>query len=208
MSYVSENKAAGWPDSLLNAAWSGIIQRPKELSADIHETVEIVVDMLKKREQSVIRMRFRDGLTLEECGIEMDLTHERVRQIEMQAVQRLREPKLNMILSLGISRHTEVMKTIRMENEREWGRMFRNAEKAIARLSEEGFDPTIDCLGLSHSVSSRLRRGGVSTLEELCSKTFSDLYRINGFGSNSANEVKAALDMYGLRLQPDPRHPW
>lgn len=55
------------------------------------------------REREVMRMRYGigtdDDLTLEEVGRRLDLSRERVREIETQAVRKLREPA-----SLGVLR--------------------------------------------------------------------------------------------------------
>jgi len=60
------------------------------------EQIEHVLASLDKREQRVLRLRFGldDGhaRTLEEVGREFGLTRERIRQIEVQALRKLRHP--------------------------------------------------------------------------------------------------------------------
>jgi RNA polymerase primary sigma factor len=63
------------------------------------ETNAILSDVMKKlepREEKIIRMRFGIGhekeYTLEEVGASLNLTRERVRQLENKAVQKLRSP--------------------------------------------------------------------------------------------------------------------
>lgn len=62
-----------------------------------HEQVKKVLDgvvsTLTPREQDVLRMLFEDELTLDECGALMDVTRERVRQIEQKALRKLRSPE-------------------------------------------------------------------------------------------------------------------
>ena len=50
------------------------------------------VSTLTQREQDVIRMRFEDDLTFDECGKQMGVTMERVRQIEAKALRKMRHP--------------------------------------------------------------------------------------------------------------------
>jgi DNA-directed RNA polymerase specialized sigma subunit len=55
------------------------------------------LETLTPREQKLIEMRYGLGeyssiLTLEECGKELDITRERVRQIEIRALRKLRAP--------------------------------------------------------------------------------------------------------------------
>ena len=62
----------------------------------MREEVEELLTILKERERSVLRLRFglADGRsrTLEEIGRQFHLTRERIRQIEENALHKLREP--------------------------------------------------------------------------------------------------------------------
>ena len=53
--------------------------------------VMYAVQQLTRREQQVIAMRFLRDMTLEECGVCLDVTRERIRQIEAKALRRLRQ---------------------------------------------------------------------------------------------------------------------
>lgn len=56
---------------------------------------------LKPREQEVLRMRFEDDLTLDECANRLDVTPGRVRQIEAKALRKMRHPaRVGMIVDL------------------------------------------------------------------------------------------------------------
>jgi RNA polymerase primary sigma factor len=63
----------------------------------LQEEVQTVLSTLSPREQEVVKMRFGlDGgysLTLEEIGLYLDVTRERVRQIESKALRRFRHPR-------------------------------------------------------------------------------------------------------------------
>lgn len=52
--------------------------------------VMYAVQQLTRREQQVIAMRFLRDMTLEECGVCLDVTRERIRQIEARALRRLK----------------------------------------------------------------------------------------------------------------------
>ncbi len=66
------------------------------MQGDIKKNIEKALSSLTEREQSVIRRRFGLGEdtphTLEEVGNEFDVTRERVRQIEVKAIRKLRHP--------------------------------------------------------------------------------------------------------------------
>ena len=64
--------------------------------SDLSKKIETVLSTLSPREESIIRMRFGVGedrdYTLEEIGEGLDVTRERIRQIEAKALSRLRHP--------------------------------------------------------------------------------------------------------------------
>jgi RNA polymerase primary sigma factor len=66
------------------------------MQGDIKKNIEKALSSLTERERSVIRRRFGLGEdtphTLEEVGSEFDVTRERVRQIEVKAIRKLRHP--------------------------------------------------------------------------------------------------------------------
>ena len=66
------------------------------LKAITNEDIDAVLHTLTPREEAVIRLRFglKDGRchTLEEVGMEFDVTRERIRQIEAKALRKLRHP--------------------------------------------------------------------------------------------------------------------
>lgn len=71
-------------------------------SLDLSESVERVLSDLLPREAEILRLRFglKDGVpqTLEQVGKVMGLSRERIRQIERQALRRLRQPQFAALL--------------------------------------------------------------------------------------------------------------
>jgi RNA polymerase primary sigma factor len=69
------------------------------MNDDLNEQIDEVLGQLNEREQAVIRMRFglledMSDRTLEEIGKELNVTRERVRQIESSAIKKLKHPKV------------------------------------------------------------------------------------------------------------------
>jgi RNA polymerase primary sigma factor len=62
----------------------------------MRDVVKDVLDSLTPREAKVLRMRFGVGMstdhTLEEVGKQFNVTRERIRQIETQALRKMRHP--------------------------------------------------------------------------------------------------------------------
>ena len=66
---------------------------------DLLTQIDQILGQLNEREQAVVRMRFgllgdRSDRTLEEIGNELNVTRERVRQIESSAIKKLKHPKV------------------------------------------------------------------------------------------------------------------
>ena len=89
----SEAVEAGW--TLGDIVTDERTKNPEDtlLEEDVLNQVREMIDMMDSRESTVLKMRFGlDGespQTLKEIGQELDLTRERVRQIETQAIARL-----------------------------------------------------------------------------------------------------------------------
>lgn len=71
---------------------------PMECVEDIQlgESIDYFLSTLKLKEENVVRMRYgigvQDSMTLEEIGVLLDVTRERIRQIEAKALRRLKHP--------------------------------------------------------------------------------------------------------------------
>jgi RNA polymerase primary sigma factor len=69
------------------------------MSDDLTGQIDNILCQLNEREQAVVRMRFglledNSDRTLEEIGNELNVTRERVRQIESSAIKKLKHPKV------------------------------------------------------------------------------------------------------------------
>lgn len=75
---------------------------------DLRGTIEQVLSTLSDKEANIIRKRFgigEDGpQTLEEVGVEFEVTRERIRQIEVKAIRKLKHPSRSMWLKDFLSR--------------------------------------------------------------------------------------------------------
>ncbi len=72
-----------------------------------HTVLDAVIGMLEPREQKIIRLRYGldNGvpMTLRDVGEKYNITRERVRQIEMSALKKLRSPALSSKLRAGVA---------------------------------------------------------------------------------------------------------
>jgi len=78
---------------------SSISPSDSVLLDDLRTQIDGVLEQLNEREKAVIKMRFgimddQSDRTLEEIGKELNVTRERVRQIESSAIKKLKHPKV------------------------------------------------------------------------------------------------------------------
>jgi RNA polymerase primary sigma factor len=75
-------------DERSQSPWDVVVDR------DMREKVKAALELLPPRQKLIVQMRFGIGFTseynLEEIGKVLNLTRERVRQLEVEALQRLR----------------------------------------------------------------------------------------------------------------------
>ncbi len=101
MRYISKNKSDTEGAELLSIE---VLERRVELEDPVfmllvpvilNEHYDRIFTELTDLQQKVIRMRFFEGKTLEQIGKKVNLTGERVRQIETVALSILRQPAVN-----------------------------------------------------------------------------------------------------------------
>ncbi len=73
------------------------------VNEDLRKHIEEILEQLNEREKAVIKMRFglmpdKSERTLEEIGKALNVTRERVRQIESSAIKKLRHPNIGKFL--------------------------------------------------------------------------------------------------------------
>jgi len=80
------------------------------IQEDMKKLIDIMLSSLTPKEEKIIRRRFGIGeelpRTLEEVGLEFDVTRERVRQIEAKAIRKLRHPSRSRWLRAFIEGHS------------------------------------------------------------------------------------------------------
>jgi RNA polymerase primary sigma factor len=69
------------------------------VNEDLRKHIDEILQNLNEREREVIKMRFglmpdKSERTLEEIGKALNVTRERVRQIENSAIKKLKHPKV------------------------------------------------------------------------------------------------------------------
>jgi RNA polymerase primary sigma factor len=92
---VQEGKPKAVKDSIPDHGTGGLDEAV--IAIDQQKTVDVALKTLAPREETVLRLRYgltpdEDNLTLEQIGQRLGLTRERVRQLEVRALAKLRHP--------------------------------------------------------------------------------------------------------------------
>ena len=164
------------------------------------------LDELPDREKSILVMRFKNGMTLEQCGHKYNVTRDRIRQLQNRALRRLRHP------SKWKSWCYDTMKTayaygdeasaLRLENIR-----LRDAIKSDApqppqeRRMPSLDDIWIDDLELSVRSFNCLKRAGINRVSDLVGKTYEDMMKIRNLGRKSLEEICCKVKEYGVLFE-------
>lgn len=164
------------------------------------------LNTLSEREKEVLRARFKDKLTLDNCGKLYGITGSRVKTIVDKAIRKIRNPvvmKMYMgaspsavgmlsrkckILQEEINSLNSEIQKCKYENN--------NTEKHIIRMKTP-----IEGLELSTRSYRALRRAGKMTLEDVSNMTKEELRSIRNMGVKSQEEVLLTLKKYGIYLR-------
>lgn len=170
---------------------------------------------LTEREQSVLRHRFKNGLTLQKTAEAYGITRERIRQIEAKALRKLRHPS-RMVMMRGAS-HAELREQAEkyQQLEREYALMAKAFEVITAQRAEPGvvvpmaelavtLDTPIAELDMSVRSYNCLTRAGKRTLRDIVEMTEEELRQVRNLGRKSVEEVKWHLEQRGLELKKEP----
>ena len=97
-----------YPYNLLSAIRGyTTLESPHNLTKDVLAGLHYALSTLEDRERTIILGRFQEALSLEDLAIELDISDERVRQLQVKALRKLREPCRWNYISLGIAGYSK-----------------------------------------------------------------------------------------------------
>lgn len=85
----------------------GPLERPER--RDLEVVAAYLLTTLTRREATLLFHRYWKDLTLEECGKRMGVTQERIRQIEMKALRKMRHPSRSGFFSMATDVPSEII---------------------------------------------------------------------------------------------------
>lgn len=191
---------------------------------EVENNIEYILwNLMEAREANVLRMRFKGKLSLDEVAKILDLTRERVRQIEARALRKMRHPSRAKAifapyrLSQEIKERTEVLD----QKNKELAGLITQCLDQIDTLSK-----ALDSVGIkvvtekpntyvttlarninefefSVRAYNCMKRAGINTIGDLTEKTEEEMRQVRNLGSRGLQEIKDKLTSLGLRFMTD-----
>lgn len=174
--------------------------------------IRLAISTLTEREETVIKLRFKDKLTLENVGKQIGTTRERARQIEAKALRKMRHPdRQRMMLAVPVAEVDEVRTKYTALKEQ-----YELLVKAFELISGKATTPesvekiaeaavwmqtNIENMDFSVRTYNCLRRAGKDTLKDLVEMTEEELRGVRNLGRKSVDEVVYTLEQHGLTLK-------
>ena len=152
------------------------------MTEDQIKGVEYVLDDIGGRYTEMLRMYYKDGMTLQAIGDVNGLTRERIRSIIQVGLRKVRNPMRFAYIKEGYDRRTA-----------------RLAEMEKIFVREDG-KPTMDSdfyeLALSVRSYNILRRAGIKTIRQVDALTREDLMGFQNCGVKCTDEILDKVDEF------------
>lgn len=161
------------------------------------EDVDNTLLTLLPHERNVIEFRYRDGLTLKETGENLGVTHERIRQIELKALRKLRhKSRLNNLVYVQVkaSDYNALLNEVR-KLRADVSRLIIEMDTDPDFIIKKNKQVSVDELDLSIRPYNCLIRAGIHTIGDILTH---DLLRVRNLGRKSLSEIVNAVESYGF----------
>ena len=156
-----------------------------------------VLEELSEREQMIMWSRYAEKKTLCEVAKELNVTRERIRQIEAKALRKLGHPRnRSCVMAISVKQHQDEIREKDLQVEKELRQHSAEEMKKNGALSKGIAEIPIEELDLSVRPYNCLRRAGISTIEQLQQMTKEKLLRVRNLGLKSTEEIQSKLKEY------------
>ncbi len=219
---IYDERANEWPINLLRVI-DGDGTGRTIYNDETLETLEPRIDyvlrfLLTESEKIVIYKRFKHHESLFTVGEEMNLTRERVRQIEQKALRKLRHPSRRCKIFIGVNyddKINELRDKVELKEKElaeKLALLRSKIDKINAVLQEVGFKIKVDSpedhasvelLNLSKRSYNCLKRHGTNTIKELTLMTKKELSNVRNLGNKGVEEIIDKLEKLGYSLKTD-----
>ncbi len=181
-------------------------KEPTELSQDVLNGIRFALSMLSEREQFILKCRYVDGMYLRSIGEQLGIKAERTRQIENEALRKLRTRKNIMFMTLGLEGCIKELNKVEFERGHQIGfnvgyeQGISEAPQGIVRggKSVTIMSLPIEALCVSKRTHNALSCAGYKKVGDLLELHYRDITHIKNLGPMQRQEVAAGLQYYGV----------
>lgn len=158
---------------------------------------------LTPREEYVLKLYYSsDSMSLELVAKDLGVTTERVRQILVKALRRLRHSSFKIFSYYDFKEYDSLYKEELAKRIQEIEFIKNASEDIILSLTKDHASSIkIEELELSLRSYNCLKRANINTIEELISKTQEDLLKVRNLGRKSIREIVEKLKSFGYELK-------
>jgi predicted DNA-binding protein YlxM (UPF0122 family) len=194
---------SGWPYNLLEDIYYNTEHQylREEVTPDQIKGLWHILQTLVPREQEMILQKYRDEMTLEEIAQEHKLTRERIRQIIVKGLRKLRHPvRMKYIKDGYLIASGELEKRVQDRYSREMAVLEERYKNRLAELTKKIQHPEpkneatlatpIEMLDLSVRSRNALTRQRVKTVGDLVILSHEELCRFRCLGAKSVQEIE------------------
>jgi hypothetical protein len=168
--------------------------------------------------QEVLRMRYRDNLTLREIGEKFDLSAERIRQIEMKINTKLKHPSRSqkMLVSKLISQNDALKNELTETKKLYLSASYRikTMEKMLQQDELDRLDDAVEKwsidntpieeMDLSLRLYNCLKKANIEYVGSIIElKTYSDIFAIKNLGRKCYHELLRVMEKLGYEKWVD-----
>lgn len=207
-----------WYDVL----WMAIMQHKfgdlKAYPSDLEESLDAMLQKLHDREREVILCRYEDGLTHDEVAKRLNVTRERIKQIEAKALRKLRYAngwvligKNRVVSAMEIQKQLENDIAIRTKHEviqalddkvESLRKIIKDCtENAIKKYLASDPDLKIEELDFSVRTYKCLKNVGINTVRDIRKRSVLELSQIHNLGFQSLTEIEEKMAALGFKLR-------
>lgn len=201
----AKKDGVGWPYNLLRevfGSWDSVVDE-KQMGGLVY-----ALSMLEVRWKNIVISYYKDGKTYEQIGKEIGITRERVRQLIVKSIRKMKNPVLSSYIMYGTEnaekKHELGMEKLRLdEKERMLKRREAELEERKKKMDMDmdkiaSGDADIAVLGLSVRANNALHRGyrdggalkPVDTISKLIDCASSGkLFSVRNIGNKTVREI-------------------